>query len=92
MQKRKSRHERLLEQAPEVKKNVRDHEQAVMEKDVVFQNDMVNIESQKKKAEDVIKIIKTDENDQKSDIQRRIEERKKRMALNRSVNAGEMKP
>ena len=53
---------------------------------------MVEIESQKKKAEDVIKIIRTDENDQKSDIQRRIEERKKRMALNRSVNGGEMKP
>ena len=51
---------------------------------------MVEIESQKQKAADVIKIIKTDENDQKSDIQRRIEERKKRLALNRSVNAGEM--
>jgi len=52
----------------------------------------VEIESQKKKAEDVIKIIRTDENDQKSDIQRRIAERKQRLAMNRSVNAGEMKP
>lgn len=92
MQKRKSRHERLLDQAPEVKKNVEDHEENVREKDVEFQNDMVEIESQKKKAEDAIKIIKNDETEQKSDLQRRIEERKKRIALNRSVNGGEMKP
>jgi len=39
-----------------------------MDKDVGFQNDLVDIESQKKKAKDVIKIIKTDEIDQKSDI------------------------
>ena len=43
MQKRKSRHERLLEQAPEVKKNVEDHTKAVQEKDINFQNDMAEI-------------------------------------------------
>ena len=63
-----------------------------MDKDTDFQNDLNEIENQKKKAEDVIKIIQTDEVDQKSDIARRIEERKKRVALNRSVNAGEIKP
>jgi hypothetical protein len=36
MQKRKSRHERLLDQAPEVKKNVEDHEDAAREKDEEF--------------------------------------------------------
>ena len=92
MQKRKSRHEKLLEYDPEVKKNVQVQEQANMDKDADFQNDLNEIENQKKKAEDVIKIIQTDEVDQKSDIARRIEERKKRIALNRSVNAGDMKP
>ena len=92
MQKRKSRHEKLLEYDPEVKKNVQVQEQANMDKDADFQNDLSEIENQKKKAEDVIKIIQTDEVDQKSDIARRIEERKKRIALNRSVNAGDMKP
>lgn len=53
---------------------------------------MKQIQDQKKKAEDAIKIIQTDENDQKTALQRRIEERKRRVALNRSVNAGELQP
>ena len=63
-----------------------------MEKDVDFQNDMAEIQVQKKKADNAIKIIQGDETDQKSALKKRIEERKKKIALNRSVNAGEMKP
>ena len=37
-------------------------------------------------------MIQTDESDQKSALQRRIEERKRKVALNRSVNAGELRP
>ena len=47
---------------------------------------MNNIHIAKKKAEKAIELIKTDETDQKSALAKRIEERKKRIALNRSVN------
>lgn len=92
MQKRKSRHDRLLEQDNEVRQKIKQHEDVILEHDKDHKDDIQNIQSQKEKAEKAIKVIRNDENDQKSALQKRIEERKRRVALNRSVNAGELQP
>ena len=63
-----------------------------MDNDAGHKADVANIFTQKQKAEAAIKVMRKDETEQKSALQKRIEERKRRVALNRSVNAGELQP
>lgn len=57
----------------------------MLEKDVEFQKDITEIQGQKKKAEAALQALQTDENAQNTDLEKRIAERKRRIALNRST-------